>query len=47
MDKNEMLRDYYISQITRLIEICEDISLLDFVFRLLKKSIDKKTSNNK
>lgn len=45
MEKNDMLRDFYISQITQFIEACTDLSLLDFVYRLLKKSTNEKNEN--
>lgn len=37
MDKNEMLKEFYIAKITQLIESCQDISLIDFIYRLLVK----------
>ena len=37
MDKNELLKQFYITQITKLIESCKDISLLDLIYRLLNE----------
>lgn len=42
MDKNEVLKQFYISQITRLIEACRDVSLLDLIYRLLLKETEDK-----
>lgn len=35
MDKQTLLNQFYITQITRLIELCSDQSLLDLIYRLL------------
>ena len=43
-------KDYYVFAIKRLIKECEDLSLLDFVYQLLMKSMYPKaetTSENK
>lgn len=39
MKKDEILRAFYISQITKLIELCADLDLLDLIYRLLIKRL--------
>ena len=36
MDKDTILRAFYISQITKYIEQCQSNDLLDLIYRLLK-----------
>ena len=43
-------KDYYVFAINRLVKKCDDLSLLDFVYQLLMKSMYPKaetTSENK
>lgn len=35
MNKEEILKQFYIAQITALIERCSDLGLLDLIYRLL------------
>lgn len=35
MDKNTVLKAFYVSQITALVERSENIDTLDFIYRLL------------
>lgn len=35
MNKDEILKAFYIAQITKLIEQCKDSDLLDLIYRLL------------
>ena len=35
MDKQEILKAFYLSQIAKLIERCDDLSLLELIYRLL------------
>lgn len=35
-----MTKDYYIQKIIALLEQCNDIPLLDLIFRLLRKSLE-------
>ena len=42
MDKNEILKAFYLSQITKLIEKCTSLDLLDLIYRLLLKETEDK-----
>ncbi len=35
MNKDEILKAFYLAQITALIEKCSDLGLLDLIYRLL------------
>lgn len=41
MDKNDVLKAFYLSQITKLIEKC-NLDLLDLIYRLLLKETEDK-----
>ena len=38
MEKAEILKQFYIQQITALVEKCADSDLLDLIYRLLKNN---------
>lgn len=38
-NKHKQLKETYINDISNIIQMCDDISLLDLIHRLLKKSI--------
>lgn len=39
MEAEEEIKTEYLNEITKLLQVCIDISMLDFIFQLLKKSI--------
>ena len=41
MDKNEVLKAFYISQIVKLIEKCKNLDTLDLIYRLLLKDTEE------
>lgn len=47
MEKEKILKEYYISRITALVERCNDVDLLDLVYRLLEKEAETKTVKRK
>lgn len=44
MDKEQVLKAFYISQITQLMERCTDTSMLDLIYRLLNNEINGGTN---
>lgn len=38
-NNHKQVKETYINDIFNIIQMCDDISLLDLIFRLLKKSI--------
>ena len=36
------MKKFYIKEINKLLDACDDISLMDLIFQLLSKSVDKK-----
>jgi len=45
MDKQELLKAFYIAQIALLVEQCTDPALLDLIYRLLKNEQKQEEKN--
>ena len=39
------MKEEYIKQIIELLNRCQDVAVLDFIYQFLKKRIDKTTEN--
>lgn len=45
MDKDKILKAFYLSQISKLIERCRDPSLIDLIYRLLIAEAEEEEQN--